>query len=89
MVSSRYSRVSPKRPPLAPLIRDSLGAQTFSSNRDQQAAVVTLMNFGALARLMAAILAGHAGSGQTLLLDAANIWITNVIIFALWFWGSP
>jgi hypothetical protein len=47
------------------------------------------MNFGALARLMAAILAGHAGSGQTLLLDAANIWITNVIIFALWFWGSP
>jgi hypothetical protein len=50
-------------------------------------AVVTLMNFGALARLMEAILAGHAGNGQTLLLDAVNIWITNVIIFALWFWG--
>src|SRR6476659_10258869 len=50
-------------------------------------AVVTLMNFGALARLVEAILAGHAGSGRTLLLDALNIWVTNVIIFALWFWA--
>jgi hypothetical protein len=49
-------------------------------------AVVTLMNFGALARLIEAILAGHAGSGRTLLLDAINIWATNVI-FALWFWA--
>ncbi len=36
------------------------------------------MNFGALARLIAAILAGHVGGGKTLLLDAANIWATNV-----------
>lgn len=50
-------------------------------------AVVTLMNFGALARLIEAILAGHAGTGRTLLLDAVNIWITNVVIFALWFWA--
>jgi len=50
-------------------------------------ALVTLMNFGALARLLEAILAGHAGPGRTLLLDAANIWLTNVIIFALWFWA--
>src|SRR3974390_3921640 len=50
-------------------------------------AVSTLMNFGALARLIAAILAGHAGTGQTLLLDATNIWATNVVIFALWFWS--
>lgn len=50
-------------------------------------AVVTLMNFGALARLIAAILSGHAGTGQTLLLDAVNIWVTNVVVFALWFWG--
>ena len=51
------------------------------------------MNFGALARLIAAMLAGQAGSGRTLLLDAINIWVTNVIIFALWFLaldrGSP
>jgi hypothetical protein len=56
-------------------------------------ALVTLVNFGALARLVEAILAGHAGSGRTLLLDALNIWATNVIIFALWYWaldrGSP
>jgi hypothetical protein len=50
-------------------------------------AIVTLMNFGALARLIVAIFAGHAGSGRTLLLDAINIWATNVIIFALWFWA--
>jgi hypothetical protein len=56
-------------------------------------AVSTLMNFGALARLIAAILSGHAGSGQTLLLDAVNIWATNVVVFALWYWtldrGGP
>src|SRR5437899_1167454 len=48
---------------------------------------ITTLNFGALARLIAAILAGHAGSGRTLLLDAINIWVTNVVIFALWFWA--
>src|SRR6185369_15815904 len=56
-------------------------------------ALVTLVNFGALARLVEAILAGNAGSGRTLLLDALNIWTPNVIIFALWYWaldrGSP
>ncbi len=50
-------------------------------------AICTLMNFGALARLIAAILAGHAGGGKTLLLDATNIWATNVVVFALWFWS--
>jgi hypothetical protein len=50
-------------------------------------AICTLMNFGALAHLIAAIFAGHAGGGKTLLLDAANIWATNVVIFALWFWA--
>jgi hypothetical protein len=48
--------------------------------------VSTLMNFGSLAQLIQAILAGHAGTGRTLLLDAVNIWATNVVIFALWFW---
>ena len=56
-------------------------------------AICTLMNFGALVRLIVAIVAGHAGSGKAMLLDAANIWATNVVIFALWFWsldrGSP
>jgi hypothetical protein len=49
-------------------------------------AICTLMNFGALARLIVAIL-GHAASGKTLLLDATNIWATNVVVFALWFWS--
>jgi hypothetical protein len=49
-------------------------------------ALATIMNFGQLGKLVQAMLAGHAGSGPTLLLDAVNIWITNVVIFALWFW---
>jgi hypothetical protein len=48
--------------------------------------ISTIMNSGALVRLIDAILAGHAASGRTLLLDAVNIWATNVVIFALWFW---
>ena len=48
--------------------------------------VSTIMNSGALLRLIDAILAGHAAAGRTLLLDAVNIWATNVVIFALWFW---
>jgi len=50
-------------------------------------ALVSLMNFGALGRLLAAILAGQAPAGKTLLLDAVNIWVTNVVIFALWYWA--
>ena len=49
--------------------------------------VVTVMNFGALVELVRALLSGKAAGGQTLLLDALNIWITNVIAFALWFWN--
>lgn len=50
-------------------------------------ALVTLMNFGALVELVRALLAGKSASGTALLLDALNIWATNVIAFALWFWG--
>lgn len=50
-------------------------------------AIVTTMNFGALTELVRALLSGKASGGQTLLLDALNIWITNVIAFALWFWN--
>jgi hypothetical protein len=49
-------------------------------------AIATMMNFGQLARLIHAMLSGHAGNGPTLLLDAVNIWVANVVIFALWFW---
>lgn len=51
-------------------------------------AVITVINFGALLALVHALLAGSATKiGQTLLLDALNIWATNVIVFALWFWS--
>jgi hypothetical protein len=56
-------------------------------------ATSTLLNFAALFLLTKAIFLGHAGTGRTLLLDAINIWATNVVVFALWFWtldrGSP
>ena len=51
-------------------------------------ALVTLLNFGSLILLVRALLGGKLGaSGHTLLLDAINIWITNVIAFALWYWS--
>ena len=53
----------------------------------------TVINFVALVLLIQAILYGHAGTGRALLIDAINIWTTNVLIFALWFWfldrGGP
>jgi len=56
-------------------------------------ALSTALNFAALVLLTKAIFEGHAGTGRTLLLDAINIWVTNVVVFALWFWsldrGSP
>ncbi|CUS44516.1 MAG: hypothetical protein V4610_04645 [Pseudomonadota bacterium] len=51
-------------------------------------ALITVINLGALVALIHALLAGSATKiGQTLLLDALNIWATNVIVFALWFWS--
>ncbi len=57
-------------------------------------ALITLMNLGSLLQLVSALIGGKAGAnGQTLLLDAVNIWVTNMIAFALWFWtidrGGP
>ena len=51
--------------------------------------LISVMNCGALIELVQALLEGHAGSnGTTLLIDALNIWVTNVIVFALWFWST-
>jgi hypothetical protein len=49
--------------------------------------LITLMNFVALFLLVHALLGGHAGTARSLLIDAINIWATNVIAFALWFWS--
>ena len=50
-------------------------------------ALVTLANFASLFQLIQALLSGKAGAAPSLLLDAINIWITNVIAFSLWFWN--
>ena len=50
-------------------------------------AFVTLINAASLVRLVNALLAHATRTGQTLLVDAVNIWITNVIVFALWYWS--
>ena len=50
-------------------------------------ALITVMNFVALSDLIRALLSGKSGGGQPLLLDAMNIWTTNILAFALWFWN--
>jgi hypothetical protein len=49
--------------------------------------LVSAANLGSLFLLVQAMMTGHAGTGPTLLIDAVNIWSTNIIAFALWFWN--
>lgn len=50
--------------------------------------IVTVTNFGSLIALVSELVGGELTvPGQSLLLDAMNIWTTNVIAFALWFWS--
>jgi hypothetical protein len=55
--------------------------------------VVSAANAVALLAVVRALVGGHSASGRTLLVDALNIWTTNVIVFALWYWqldrGGP
>jgi hypothetical protein len=51
-------------------------------------AIITIVNFQALYAVLHALLYGAKGAdGQGLLIDALNIWLTNVVVFALWFWN--
>jgi hypothetical protein len=51
-------------------------------------ALITMMNCASLMQLIAALLDGATkANGHSLLLDAANLWVTNVIAFALWYWS--
>ncbi len=56
-------------------------------------AVVSLANARSLLLLIRALLAGTPHNGRALLLDALNIWATNVIVFSVWYWeldrGGP
>jgi hypothetical protein len=49
--------------------------------------VVSIENAAALVALVASLVNGDAGSGGQLLLEGLTIWGTNVIAYALWFWG--
>jgi hypothetical protein len=55
--------------------------------------VISVANARSLLLLLRALLAGATHNGRTLLLDALNIWVTNVIVFSLWYWvfdrGGP
>jgi uncharacterized membrane protein len=55
--------------------------------------IMSLANARALLVVVRALLAGTTHNGRTLLLDALNIWATNVIVFSLWYWvldrGGP
>ena len=49
--------------------------------------VTDTVNFVALVGLVRALVRGEGSEARTLLVDALNIWVTNVIIFALWYWA--
>ena len=57
-------------------------------------AVISLANAGSAARLITALLQGRAHESATkLLLTGGAIWLTNVIVFGMWYWdldrGGP
>ena len=57
-------------------------------------AVITLANAGSAARLITALLQGRTHESATkLLLTGGAIWLTNVIVFGMWYWdldrGGP
>lgn len=51
--------------------------------------VITLANAGSAIRLITALLQGDAQdmSATALLLTGGAIWLTNVIVFAMWYWN--
>jgi hypothetical protein len=49
-------------------------------------AVITAANIVALAELIRALLAHSTAGGRTLVFASVPIWLTNVIVFGLWFW---
>ena len=56
--------------------------------------IVTIGNITAVVELiLSALIKGHKASGLELLDSAVELWITNVIVFGLWYWeldrGGP
>jgi len=55
--------------------------------------LISLANAGSIVLLVHFIITGHEVNGHELFRAAINIWLTNVIVFALWYWlldeGGP
>ncbi|MBV9120401.1 MAG: DUF1345 domain-containing protein, partial [Chloroflexi bacterium] len=55
--------------------------------------IVSAANVFALVQLVSRLLAGSKAEGTQLVIAAIQIWLTNVLVFALWFWeldrGGP
>ncbi len=56
-------------------------------------ALVNVANVISLVLLVDSLLHGGGKNGETLLLSSIDIWLTNVLVFALWYWeldrGGP
>ena len=56
-------------------------------------AIINLANVGSLVLLVRSLLAGGKASGHDLIIESIKIWLTNVLVFALWYWeldrGGP
>lgn len=54
---------------------------------------MSLANLISVVRLINALLDGHVNDARMLLLAGGSIWLTNVVVFALWYWecdrGGP
>lgn len=50
------------------------------------AALITVANASAIALLVFGIIQQHGFDGRYLIVAALQVWFTNVIVFALWFW---
>lgn len=45
-----------------------------------------LANLTSLGLLVGDLLGGSGATGRALLADALNLWVTNVLVFSLWYW---
>ncbi len=56
-------------------------------------ALITIANFVSLTELIHALLYGSKAGGRPLVYASVPIWLTNVIVFGLWYWeldrGGP
>jgi uncharacterized membrane protein len=55
--------------------------------------LVTLANVTSMILLVHHLLVGHVAQGRKLIYSAVAVWLTNVIVYGLWFWevdrGGP